>query len=326
MHVTEIVTGHYLKEGDQLQITLEAVDMENNLTKWRETLNVGAADMIAMRAEVTAKVRPGLVPALGAATDREDAGTRPRNEEAYDLQLRSVSVAHDPEPNKAAIAMLEKSFGLDSSYAPAWNALAFRYYYDSAYSDGAKQCSSARTKRWNALSPSIPISFPPPVPWSRTGPRAANWLRTIRTRSNWYGAVLRSGTRTSRSLTSCAMRGWRKRRHRNARPRCRSIGETINSGLAPWYSNSWGTGKSLFFGAYLAFCGEHEGGVRLLKSAIAKGILRDLRLAGRPILSKAAWDAHAHSIGFSFQGLPESVSCANRIRLSLTQVGYGTFA
>jgi len=108
MHVTEIVTGHYLKEGDQLQITLEAVDMENNLTKWRETLNVGAADMIAMRAEVTAKVRPDLVPALGAATDREDAGTRPRNEEAYDLQLRSVSVAHDPEPNKAAIAMLEK--------------------------------------------------------------------------------------------------------------------------------------------------------------------------------------------------------------------------
>src|SRR6266404_1762028 len=184
MHVTEIVTGHYLKEGDQLQITLEAVDMENNLTKWRETLNVGAADMIAMRAEVTAKVRPGLVPALGAATDREDAGTRPRNEEAYDLHLRS-------------------------------------------------------------------------------------------------------GTRTSRSLTSCAMRGWRKRRHRNARPRCRSIGETINSGLAPWYSNSWGTGKSLFFGAYLAFCGEHEGGVRLLKSAIAKGILRDLRLAGRPIFSKA---------------------------------------
>ena len=89
--MTDIVAGHYLKEGDQLQITLEAVDVENNLTKGRETLNVGAADMIAMRAEVTAKVRQGLVPALGAATDREDAGTRPRNEEAYDLHLRAAS-------------------------------------------------------------------------------------------------------------------------------------------------------------------------------------------------------------------------------------------
>src|SRR6267142_2238468 len=105
MHVTDIVAGHYLKEGDQLQITLEAVDVENNLTKWRETLNVGAADMIAMRAEVTAKVRQGLVPALGAATDREDARhSPPKRRSLRFAPARSVSVAHDPEPNKAAIA------------------------------------------------------------------------------------------------------------------------------------------------------------------------------------------------------------------------------
>ena len=36
MHVTDVVTGHYLKEGDQLQITLEAVDIGNNRTMWRE--------------------------------------------------------------------------------------------------------------------------------------------------------------------------------------------------------------------------------------------------------------------------------------------------
>ena len=68
MHVTDIVTGHFLREGDQLQITLEAVDVANNRTVWRDTLNVAAADMIAMRGEITAKVRQGLVPALGAGT------------------------------------------------------------------------------------------------------------------------------------------------------------------------------------------------------------------------------------------------------------------
>ena len=66
MRVTDIVTGHYLKEGDQLQITLEAVDVANNRTVWRDTLNVGASDMIAMRGQIAAKVRQGLVPALGA--------------------------------------------------------------------------------------------------------------------------------------------------------------------------------------------------------------------------------------------------------------------
>jgi len=81
-----------------------------------------------------------------------------------------------------------------------------------------------------------------------------------------------------------------------------------------------------FFGAYLAFYGEHEGGVRLLKSAVAKGYCATSALQAEPIFSKAAGDAQVHSIGFSFQELPESVWCANRIRLSLTQVGYGTFA
>jgi serine/threonine protein kinase len=159
MHVTDIVTGHYLKEGDQLQITLEAVDVENNRTRWRDTMNVGALDMISMRGQITAKVRQGLVPALGAAsTDSADAGTRPRNEEAYDLYLRSVSVPHDPEPNKEAISMLERAVGLDPSYAPAWAALAIRYYYDSTYSTGGEtafQRSNAANERAIALDPNF---------------------------------------------------------------------------------------------------------------------------------------------------------------------------
>ena len=158
MHVTDIVTGHYLKEGDQLQITLEAVDVENNRTRWRDTLNVAALDMISMRGQITAKVRQGLVPALGASTGSAEAGTRPRNEEAYDLYLRSVSVPHDPEPNKEAISMLERAVGLDPSYAPAWAALAIRYYYDSTYSTGGEaafQRSNTALERAIALDPNF---------------------------------------------------------------------------------------------------------------------------------------------------------------------------
>jgi serine/threonine protein kinase len=136
MHVTDVVTGHYLKEGSQLQITLEAIDVENNRTLWRDTMTVAAPDMIAMRGQITAKVRQGLVPALGVGTDSAEGATHPGNEEAYDLYLRSLSLPHDPLPNKDAIAMLERAVGLDSTYAPAWDALGVRYHYDSAYSDG----------------------------------------------------------------------------------------------------------------------------------------------------------------------------------------------
>jgi eukaryotic-like serine/threonine-protein kinase len=157
MRVTNIVTGHYLKEGDQLQVTLEAVDVENNRTVWRDTLSVAALDMIAMRSQITAKVRQGLAPALGATTSGE-SGTRPRNEEAYDLYLRSVSVPHDAVPNKEAITMLERSVGMDPTYAPAWSALGTRYYYDASYSTGGEpmfQRSNAALERAAALDPNL---------------------------------------------------------------------------------------------------------------------------------------------------------------------------
>src|SRR5208283_5233990 len=134
----------------------EAVDVENNRTLWRDTMTVAAPDMIAMRGEITAKVRQGLVPALGAGRDSSEGATHPKNEEAYDLYLRSVSLPHDPLPNKDAIAMLERAVGLDPAYAPAWAALGIRYHYDGAYSNGgsaALQRADGAFERSLALDP-----------------------------------------------------------------------------------------------------------------------------------------------------------------------------
>jgi serine/threonine protein kinase/tetratricopeptide (TPR) repeat protein len=156
MHVTNVVTGHYMKQGDQLQITLEAVDVAENRTLWRDTMTVAVPDMIAMRSQITARVRQGLVPALGAGTESGEAGTHPKNEEAYDLYLRSIALPHDPLPNKDAIVMLERAVGLDSSYAPAWGYLGVRYNYDGAYSNGGvemRKRSNAALERAISLDP-----------------------------------------------------------------------------------------------------------------------------------------------------------------------------
>jgi eukaryotic-like serine/threonine-protein kinase len=161
MHVSDIVTGHYLKEGDQLRVTLEAVDVENNRVLWQDTVSAGAADLLAMRGQITARVRQGLVPTLGVAAGTEEGSSHPKSEEAYDLYLRSIAVPHDAEPNKQAISLLERAVGLDPTFAPAWAALGLRYYYDADYSSGGKamyERSTSAYERSLALDPNTVLA------------------------------------------------------------------------------------------------------------------------------------------------------------------------
>jgi serine/threonine protein kinase len=158
MGVASIVTGHYLTDGDQLVVTLEAVDVANNRSIWRDTLRVAASDKIAMREQITSRVRQGLVPVLGGLSDSGQASTRPKSEEAYDLYLRSIAVPHDVAPNKDAIAMLERAVGIDPDYAPVWDALSLRYYYSGAYGDGGEEMlkrSDSATERALILDPNL---------------------------------------------------------------------------------------------------------------------------------------------------------------------------
>ena len=158
MRVSDIVTGHFLKAGDQLQVTLEAIDVDTNQAVWRDTLSVGGQNMIAMREQVLSRISSGLVPALRPTASTSETASQPRSEEGYDLFLRSAAVPNDPLPNKEAIKMLERAVGLDPSYAPAWDALGQRYYYDALYSDGGEAAfarSNAALERAKVLDPNL---------------------------------------------------------------------------------------------------------------------------------------------------------------------------
>jgi len=158
MHVGRIVTGHYQNIRDTLQLTLEAIDVGDNRVLWQETMNLPGEDLVATRDQITTKVRQGLIPALGATSDARDKGTRPSNEEAYDLYLRSVALAHDGQQNQEAVRMLERSVGLDPAFAPAWGALGKRYYYEEEYGIGATGTMSRTEpalRRALALDPNL---------------------------------------------------------------------------------------------------------------------------------------------------------------------------
>ena len=162
MHVQNVVTGHFMKAGNEVQVTLQAVDAENDRVLWQAAISSATADMVSLRAQITAKVHQGLVPALGAGgPESANVETKPRNEQAYDLYLRSLALPHDSGANKEAIADLEQAVAQDPSYAPAWAALGQRYYYEAEFASGGNemsQRSKAALQRANALDPNLMVA------------------------------------------------------------------------------------------------------------------------------------------------------------------------
>ena len=161
LHVATVLTGHFLKQGDNLLVTLEAIDVNQNRLLWQTSLTAAAQDLIALQGEMAAQVRQGLLPTLGVAGGLAGTGTRPKNAEAYDLYLHSVALPHDPGANKDAIAVLEQVVRMDPTYAPAWEQLGLRCYYDATYSDGGEtmfQRSNEAYERALALDPDLSVA------------------------------------------------------------------------------------------------------------------------------------------------------------------------
>ena len=155
LRVGRLLTGSFRKEGDRLTVTLEAIDVPSDRLLWQTQVTDKADNLIGLHQQLTSQVQNGLLPMLGAGGAVE-ANSRPTNPQAYDFYLRSVAVAHDPAPNREAIKMLEWAVGIEPNYAPAWEALGQRRYFDSIYGGGGEemfQSSKHAYERALALDP-----------------------------------------------------------------------------------------------------------------------------------------------------------------------------
>ena len=93
LHVATVLTGHFMKQENHLLITLEAIETDNDRMLWQANLSGSTQDLIAVQQQLATQVRQGLMPIMGAAGGFLETSTRPSNQEAYDLYLRSVARA-----------------------------------------------------------------------------------------------------------------------------------------------------------------------------------------------------------------------------------------
>jgi DNA-binding winged helix-turn-helix (wHTH) protein/serine/threonine protein kinase len=144
LQVDTVVTGAYTTQGERLHVTLEAVDVQEDRAIWRDSFEAPVKSLIAAQVQIALRVRGSLARALGSSST--DTFREPRNEEAYELYLRSVALPLVPATNKQTLDVLERSVALDPDYPPAWLALGRRYYVESRYAAG----DSSMMRRYEA--------------------------------------------------------------------------------------------------------------------------------------------------------------------------------
>jgi len=156
LRVADVISGHFIKQGDHLLVTLEAVDTSRERLVWQNSFSVPADNDLKLSEQLTAHIRQGLLPTLGVGNNFADTETKPKDEVAYDLYLHSLALSRNTQDNKDAIGVLQEVVKRDPNYAPAWEALGERYYYDSTYSNGGEEAfqhSNDAAKKALALDP-----------------------------------------------------------------------------------------------------------------------------------------------------------------------------
>ena len=223
LHASYVIRGGFLKPGNQLQLTMEMIDVESSRLVLRQTFNIPIGSMLAMQAQIAAKTLRGVVPLLGGledfagfAQEISDSVTQPKNEEAYELFLRAIAMGRDPAPRKRARVMLEKSVALDPGYAPAWAALAAVCEDQTTYSTGgaeAARCAGHSLDRAVALDPNnVNIVAAHAVSHLRPGENSRTYTELkelVRRRPDnarahfWLGYALRFGGLLEQSEAEC---------------------------------------------------------------------------------------------------------------------------
>src|SRR5579871_1667432 len=93
LRVGRLLSGSYRKVGDNLMVTLEAIDVPTDRLLWQVNVTEKVDNLIGLQQQLTTQVQQGLLPILGNTSGSVEANaSRPKNQQAYDLYLRSVAV------------------------------------------------------------------------------------------------------------------------------------------------------------------------------------------------------------------------------------------
>ena len=138
LHVNTLLTGSFIKDGDDLRINTQMVDVESNEILWRDTIDLKYEKLLTLQDRVAREVIEGMRLKLSPSEDHRLNLDIPHDSLAYEYYLRGVDL-YSKNEFALAVEMFKKSVALDSAYALAWAHLGTAYTADAAFRFGGRE-------------------------------------------------------------------------------------------------------------------------------------------------------------------------------------------
>ncbi len=133
--VDAVVEGSLRRDGDQLRVTVELVDVASGFQIWSDSYDRTADDIFTIQDDIATAIVDALRVQLVPGTSRIRAGTS--NVRAHDAYLLGLARWHarTPEDLQRALEYFKQAVAEDESYAPAHAGLALTYAVLPSYTD-----------------------------------------------------------------------------------------------------------------------------------------------------------------------------------------------
>lgn len=126
LDVDTLLTGNFIREGDNLRITCQLIDVKTRNLLWKGGFDLHFQKLLNVQDQVAEQVIRGLELNLSSTEAAELRRDEPANALAYEFYLRGVDLyARGEFP--LAVRMLEKSSEIEPNYALAWAYLGRSY-------------------------------------------------------------------------------------------------------------------------------------------------------------------------------------------------------
>ena len=138
LNVDTLLTGSFIKDGDDLRITAQLIDIKPNRILWQDSIDVKYDRLLTVQDRVSQEIVKGLELNLTPADAKSLSSGNPVNAEAYQYYLRGIDF-YLLNDFPSSIAMLEKSASIDPNYALTWAHLGKAYTTNAAQRLGGRE-------------------------------------------------------------------------------------------------------------------------------------------------------------------------------------------